>query len=121
MKYSIIIPYHSNRNLLNTCIQAVTRTIPKDVEIIIVANNDNPEELGLHMQGQCRVIEVNRSLYYPRAVNLGAQEARGEYIVLMDADICVRRAGWKHSQRLLRNIQTLVGVVLKCWIPSMAV
>lgn len=93
MKYSIIIPYHSNRNLLNTCIQAVTRTIPKDVEIIIVANNDNPEELGLHMQGQCRVIEVNRSLYYPRAVNLGAQEARGEYIVLMDADICVRQ-GW---------------------------
>lgn len=93
MKYSIIIPYHSNRSLLNTCMQTVTRTIPEDSEIIIVANNDDPEELDIHESAQCKVIKVNKSLYYPRAVNLGAQEAQGEYIVLMDADICVRQ-GW---------------------------
>lgn len=93
MKYSIIIPYHSNRSLLNTCIQAVIRTIPEDAEIIVVANNDNPEELDIRIPAQCKTLKVNKSLYYPRAVNLGAQEAQGEYIVLMDADICVRQ-GW---------------------------
>lgn len=93
MKYSIIIPYHSNRSLLDICIHAVISTVPKDVEIIIIANNDNPKELSLDVPEPCRVIEVNQSLYYPRAVNLGAQKAHGEYIVLMDADICVRR-GW---------------------------
>lgn len=93
MKYSIIIPYHSNMSLLNTCIQAVIRTIPKDTEIIIIANNDNPKELDINTPEPCRVIKVNKSLYYPRAVNLGVREACGEYIILMDADICVRH-GW---------------------------
>lgn len=93
MKYSIIIPYHSNRQLLNTCVQAVICTVPENTEILVIANNDDPEELDLNMPAQCRVIKVNKSLYYPRAVNLGAQEAKGEYIVLMDADICVRQ-GW---------------------------
>lgn len=93
MKYSIIIPFHSNQKLLEICVHSLSSTVPMDTEIIIVANNYGIEVLNLPIPKQCTVLNVGRPLYYPRAVNLGVQRAKGEYVILIDADICVR-PGW---------------------------
>lgn len=93
MKYSIIIPYHSNQNLLFTCLSGIFGTVPEDVEIIVVANNQNIKELNINIPSRCTLLKFNQSTFYPRAVNLGVQAAQGEYVILMDADICVC-AGW---------------------------
>lgn len=98
MKYSIIIPFHSNKGLLEVCVQAVAHTVPEDTEIIIVANNYGASKLDLPVPKTYTVLNIDRPLYYPRAVNLGAQAAHGEYIVLMDADICARQ-GWLDAFR----------------------
>lgn len=98
MKYSIIIPFHSNKGLLEICVQAVVHTVPKDTEIIIVANNYGASEFELPVPKMCTILNIDRPLYYPKAVNLGAQAAHGEYIVLMDADICARQ-GWLEAFR----------------------
>ena len=108
MKYSIIIPYHSNRNFLNACLQTLKPTVSDETEIIIVANNSNLEELDIKTFDRCRVLKYKKSMYYPRAVNIGVQEAHGEYVVLMDADICVR-TGWLEALSSVFAIYPNVG------------
>lgn len=93
MKYSIVIPYHSNWNLLSACLDQLFETIPEDTEVLIVANNPDPRTQDLHISDRCTLLKFDHLLYYPRAVNIGAKHAHGEYIILMDADICVRH-GW---------------------------
>ena len=38
---SIIMPYHRNKQMLLYTTQLLNKIIPKEVEIIIVGNNDN--------------------------------------------------------------------------------
>lgn len=89
MKYSIVIPFHSNWNFLSICLDKLFETTPKDTEIIIVANNSELHTQNLNASDRCTILKFDHQLYYPRAVNIGVKHARGEYIVLMDADICV--------------------------------
>jgi len=91
--YSIIIPYHSNRSLLYTCISSIITTISDDTEIIIVENNDDANQLDIKVPDRCQVLRYNENLYYPKAINIGAKAAHGDFVVLVDADIFVQN-GW---------------------------
>lgn len=93
MKHSIVIPYHSNQNLLSICLDKLFETIPDETEVIVIANNPDFRTLDIHVPNRCTLLKFDHTLYYPRAVNIGADAAHGEYIVLMDADICVC-SGW---------------------------
>lgn len=87
-KVSIIIPYHSNRNLLDACLHSLLQSTQKDTEIILVANNSNEKELEIDLPyPQCRIIKANQELFYPKAINLGAKHAGGEILIFCDADI----------------------------------
>lgn len=108
MKYSIIIPYHSNRSLLHTCMDALLKTTPDDIEIVVVANNSDSHELEITMPPHCKLLKYSKSIYYPRAVNIGVQAAQGEYVILMDADICVRN-GWFEALTACFNTHSDVG------------
>lgn len=88
LKYSIIIPYHSNQNLLKVCLQSLLNSVPNDVEIIVVANNSNEQELQINLpDARCRLIKVKHELFYPKAINLGVEHARGDIMIFCDADI----------------------------------
>ncbi|WP_347488383.1 glycosyltransferase [Desulfoscipio sp. XC116] len=94
MIYSIIIPYHSNQILLHACLDSLISTIPDGVEIIIVANNSNPKEHSIELPyAQCRLIKVNYELFYPKAIHLGVEQAKGQYVIFCDADT-VYTKGW---------------------------
>lgn len=87
MKYSVIIPYHSNRTYLFNCINSLTSTMPNDVEIIIVANNSNKKELDIKCDySNCKILKFDYELMYPKAINMGAQEAKGNTLIFCDAD-----------------------------------
>lgn len=93
IKYSVIIPFHSNFNLLTLCLDALFQTLdPAESEIIIVDNNAAGSQIpaGAGIETRCRIIRRQENLMYPRAVNLGAENARGEYLLFCDADTCVR-------------------------------
>lgn len=99
IRNSIIIPFHSNSNLLSVCIESLYKIVDfDDTEIIIVDNNANgsqiPSSLNLHQK--CRIITRKENLMYPRAINLGAENARGEYLIFCDADTCPQK-GFYHA------------------------
>lgn len=92
IKYSVIIPFHSNLNLLTLCADSLVKSLdPSISEIIIVDNNANGSQIdpGWELGKQCKIIQRNCNLMYPKAINLGAEYAKGEFLIFCDADICV--------------------------------
>lgn len=103
MKQSIIIPYYKNKQELYFTLDLLYKTIPQEVEVIIVANNPNPCELDI-TYSRCKILKYNKALLYSKAANLGVQHATGEIITLMDQDIFVT-PNWYEPllQKLLSN------------------
>lgn len=94
IRNSIIIPFHSNSNLLSVCIESLYRTVDFDnTEIIIVDNNANGSQIPtcLELHQKCRIITKNENLMYPQAINLGAENARGDYLIFCDADTYLQK------------------------------
>ena len=92
MKYSVIIPFHSNVNLLTMCTTALTQVLdPFDSEIIIVDNNATGSQINqqLKKDRRFRVITREENLMYPSAINLGVSYASGKYLIFCDADTYV--------------------------------
>jgi len=94
MKYSIIIPFHSNLNLLTMCLSSLSSALDFTIsEIIIVDNNAAGSQIDrtLVCSKQYKIIQRAENLMYPRAMNLGASYAQGEYLIFCDADTSVTR------------------------------
>lgn len=92
IKYSVIVPFHSNPNLLTMCIASLVKVLdPFESEIIIIDNNANGSQLphDIRHNTHCHVISCQENLMYPRAINKGAEYANGKYLVFCDADTCV--------------------------------
>lgn len=92
INYSVIVPFHSNSNLLSMCISSLEKALdPAESEIIVVDNNSCGTQIpaDLNIQKRCRVISIKENLMYPRAINLGAENANGEFLIFCDADTCV--------------------------------
>lgn len=90
IKYSIIIPFHSNLNLFTICINNLIKIIDfSESEIIIVDNNAEGPQINKSLKlssSHCKIISKAENLMYPRAINLGASEAKGKYLIFCDAD-----------------------------------
>lgn len=101
-KYSVIVPFHSNFNLLTACVSALCNTLDfSESELIIVDNNAEGSQIddAWKRGGPYKVIEKRENLMYPNAINVGAECASGEYLVFCDADTYVTRG----FQRALVN------------------
>jgi GT2 family glycosyltransferase len=95
MEYSIIIPYHSNKNYLQLCLQSLLASTPKAVEIILVVNNTREEEHNLGIQhNRVKVIDVKENLGYSKAINLGVKKSKGKYLVFSDSDTVYFNKNW---------------------------
>lgn len=105
-KYSIIVPFHSNTNLLTMCISELINTLNMDEsEIIIVDNNANGSQLKSDFKyyKECNIITRKENLMYPRAINLGVEYAQGEYLIFCDADTCVTNNFYKPLTEVLMD------------------
>lgn len=92
IKYSVIIPFHSNLNLLTMCMNALHNAVDlSESEIIVVDNNaDGPQiDPGLELDKWCRMITRPENLMYPNAINFGVEYASGEFLIFCDADTYV--------------------------------
>ena len=77
---SIIMPYHRNKQMLLYTTELLNKIIPKEVEIIIVGNNNIIEELNVNLPDRFTYIKYNESLLYSETVNRGVHVAHGEII-----------------------------------------
>lgn len=89
-KFSIIILYHSNKHYLDWALESILKTTNlNDVEIILIINNSNLSEYTVEVKYSSiiKVIRINENLGHARAANIGAREAKGEYLIFSDHDL----------------------------------
>ena len=109
--YEILIPFHSNRLLLDNCIQSLLETTPNNIPITIIANNENKTEINVnYYDKRINVIKVNHSLYYPLCVNFGMQFTKSNNIFIIDADT-YHLNGWFQNIVNLYEAHDDIGII----------
>ncbi len=97
---SIIIPNKDHIDDLDKCLQSIfAKSTYKNYEIIIVENNSEwPETFEYYkkLEGndKCKVVYWDKEFNYSAINNLGAKEAKGEYLLLLNNDTEVITPEW---------------------------
>lgn len=107
---TIIIPSKDNYHLLKRCISSIyQKTDYKQFEIIIVDNNSTDSNTLCYLetivvsQLNLRVLHYNEPFNYSAMNNLAAQQAKGEYLLLLNDDTEIIMNEWLN--RLLQYAQ----------------
>lgn len=93
--FSIVIPTLNEGSMLSMTVENILKvTAYPDIEVIIVDDGSTDGSCDAYRDTQKPVrVVTGKQLGIPRARNLGADEARGEYVLFIDAH-CTVSANW---------------------------
>ncbi len=89
MRLSVIIPVHNAAGFLDRCLQALARSEFHDYECIVVDDASMDDTPTVAERHATRLIRLDQNGGPARARNRGAEQAKGEILVFIDADVCV--------------------------------
>ncbi|WP_396160404.1 glycosyltransferase family 2 protein [Flavobacterium sp.] len=92
MQLSVIILNYNVRYFLEQCVRSVQKALENiDAEIIVVDNNstDASCEMMKQLFPQITLIENKENLGFPKGNNIAVQQAKGEYICILNPDTVV--------------------------------
>lgn len=87
-KISIIVPLYNKQRYVKRCLESILCQTYKDFEVIVINDGSTDESLSTvnsFVDSRLRVFDVPNG-GVSRARNLGLQNAKGEYILFVDAD-----------------------------------
>lgn len=118
MKYSIIINCYNTLSLIKKCVEAAIETTGKKAEIILVNNHPLYEDAMDYLEKinhpRVRVLDPGKNIGCMPGFQLGAERARGDYIVKLDDDVIVPKKDWCDAMSLaLKSFPNLAYVALK--------
>ena len=131
---SVIIPSKDHPDVLGTCLKSfMERTNYKQVEFIIVDNGSNEENKacieemlsGLEAEAvtkntdwKYRYLYVPMEFNFSAMCNLGAKEAKGEYLLLLNDDIEIIEENWLDIMVGQAMLPHTGAVGAKLWYPQ---
>lgn len=86
---SIIVPVHNGGELLHQCLAHLAAARPSESELIVVADGESDGAWRIAPEFGARVICLPDQQGPAAARNRGAQEARGDLLLFIDADVLV--------------------------------
>ncbi len=114
MKHSIIVTFHTNKDMLLYCLKRLISTTPDDIEIVIVGNNVNHTELDFDINlPKCIYYKVYENIQYPKAINYGVAHCNGNIITFVDSDIFVWENWYDALLTVLQSSHTVGAVGAK--------
>ncbi|MEM3053858.1 MAG: glycosyltransferase family 2 protein [Candidatus Caldarchaeum sp.] len=90
---SVIIPALNEERHITACLESLLKQDQADMEVIVVDNGSRDKTLQIAEEyaekhpGKVRVIRLDRNMGPGGARNIGAQAARGEVLLFLDADM----------------------------------
>jgi GT2 family glycosyltransferase len=97
---SIVVPTRDRKDLLEACIDSLDRVTRYRNKEIIVLDNDSAHPQtkayfsSLSQRSDVRVVPAPGPFNYPRLINLGASQARGEFLMTLNNDIEAIEPDW---------------------------
>ncbi len=93
---SIVILTYNQLSYTKECVESIRRNTPEPHEIIFVDNGstDGTVKWLKKLVGEnrnCRLIENQQNLGFPKGCNQGIETSRGEFLVLLNNDVVVTR------------------------------
>ncbi|HEY4613200.1 MAG TPA: glycosyltransferase [Bacteroidota bacterium] len=88
MRFSVIIPTYNEQEYIERCLQSIVQQTydRADYEIIVSDAQSTDETVRLALNGGAKVANAaRRGIAYGR--NIGAQQAQGDLLVFVDADV----------------------------------
>ena len=111
---SVVIVNYQSGDLLNACLEALSRYVDRSDFEAFVVNNDCASDLSsvqaLHQRG-VQTIQNATNLGFSAAVNIGFKESKGEFLLLLNPDVVLRPGA---VESLMETMQSRpeVGIVL---------
>ncbi len=105
LQVSVVVVLYNQAGLTHLCLQSLQASVGVSFEVLIVdnASTDRVPQLLSRVDG-ARLLPQTENLGFLRAVNLAAEHARGEYLLLLNNDAMVEPHTLKHAvQRLARE------------------
>ncbi len=121
---SILIPNKDHREDLKRCVDSIReKTAYRNYEILIIENNSTEEETfryyeELKSDQRIRVISREGAFNYSAINNLGAREAKGEQILLLNNDTEVISPDWIQEMLMYAQRQNVGAVGAKLYYPD---
>lgn len=96
---SIIIPAYNNLDLTKNCVNSIIdKTAYKDYEILIIDNGSDKDFKDFFSNytksKKLRYIRNEENLGFSKACNMGAEKAKGNYIIFLNNDTKVIQENW---------------------------
>lgn len=99
---SVIIRAKNEERWITFCLDMVYKQTHKNLEVILVNNQSTDHTLKLAKKWPVKVVDIDK--YIPgKALNLGIQASKGEYIVCLSAHCIPKDEHWLAN--LLRNFE----------------
>jgi glycosyltransferase involved in cell wall biosynthesis len=98
-KLSIIIPHYNTEQYIKLCLRSLRKYSKNQIQVIVVDNNSNDDSIEYLRSLSWIKLIVNHtqslgSKAHAEALDLGVQEARGEWLCLFHSDTIVLQNGW---------------------------
>ena len=89
---SVVVSTWRTRELLRTCLQSLQPVHEAGAEVIVVedAGGDGSDAMVRGEFAWAKLVALDTNVGYSRATNLGCTKARGEFLLLLNADTEVR-------------------------------
>ena len=85
---SVVIPHYGGKDILSECLISLTNCTYPDLEIIVV-DNDSPDDSAQFITDNFSEVNLIQSEYnrgFAGGCNIGAQHAKGEYLLILNND-----------------------------------
>jgi len=119
-KISIIIPFKDKVDYLKQCIESIeTRSTYKNYEILLVNNRSNENETFDYLNTvPFKIIDADIDFNYSKLNNIGAQEAQGDYLLLLNNDTKIITSDWLESSLGILQLPKTGAVGLRVLFPN---
>ncbi len=108
---SIIIPTFNNWKYTEECINSIRQYTNTDYELIVVDNASTDETIPqLKNYDKVKILKNETNLGFPKAINKGILNAKGNYIVIMNNDVVVTE-GWLKRMLEIAGSDEKIGIV----------